>query len=128
MSCISQVTETPPSFQRSPCPIASALDLVGDSWTLVIVRDLAMGKARFAQLLQSPEGITTSILTDRLRRLEAAGVVSRTAYQERPVRHEYRLTAKGRGLIPVLQALARWSGAWTPGCWTTPARFWELPS
>ncbi|MFO1070509.1 MAG: helix-turn-helix domain-containing protein [Geminicoccaceae bacterium] len=122
------MTESPPSFPRSPCPIVSALDLVGDSWTLVIVRDLAMGKARFAQFLQSPEGITTSILADRLRRLEAAGVVSRTAYQERPVRHAYELTAKGRALIPVLQALARWSGTWTPGCWTPPARFWDLPS
>jgi len=95
---------------RSACPIANALDVLGDRWTLLVIRDLTfLGKRRFGELLSAPEGIPTNILTDRLRRLEEGGLVEKVPYQERPPRYEYQLTAKGRDLFPVLRALAEWS-------------------
>jgi len=115
-----------PSKRRDPrsgCPIATTLDLVGDRWTLVIIRDLVLGKARFGDLLDSPERITSSVLTDRLARMEAAGLVERIAYEQRPPRYEYRLTAKGRGLLPALQEICRWANRHMPETWTAPARF-----
>jgi DNA-binding HxlR family transcriptional regulator len=108
---------------RSGCPIASTLDLVGDRWTLVILRDLLTGKRRFSQFLASPEQITTNVLTDRLAAMEAAGLVTRAPYQERPRRFEYALTRKGEALLPVLQAMCRWANAHMPGTWTAPASF-----
>lgn len=89
----------------------------------MIVRDLLLGKARFAQFLTSPERITTSVLTDRLAQMEAAGLVERIAYQQRPPRFEYRLTAKGRGLLPALQEICRWANRYVPGTWTPPESF-----
>src|SRR5262245_11384968 len=94
---------------RSKCPIAGALDLVGDRWTLLVMRDLLLyGKRRFADFLASPEGIATNILTDRLARLEQAGLVRRRQYTEHPPREEYHPTARGRDLLPVLHELIRW--------------------
>lgn len=116
-----------PEFARSPCPIASTLDLVGDKWSLVIVRDLMNGKTRFGELQASPEGIPSNILADRLKRMEAAGLLRREAYQERPRRHAYRLTARGEALRPVLQAICRWGNAHLPGTWTPPASFMAEP-
>ena len=83
-------------FVRSPCPIASALDVVGDKWTLLVVRDMLRGKQTYNDLLASPERIPTNLLAERLARLERAGLVSRSAYQERPVRYAYVLTDKGK--------------------------------
>lgn len=101
---------------RSSCPIANALDLLGDRWTLLVIRDLLfVGKRRFGEFLTSPEGIPTNILTDRLRRLEESGVVTKVPYQLRPARHEYQLTAKGRDLFPVLRALMEWARDHVPG-------------
>jgi DNA-binding HxlR family transcriptional regulator len=98
------------SAPRSACPIAGALDILGDRWTLLVIRDLLfLGKRRFGELLGSPEGIPTNILTDRLRRLEEGGVVEKIPYQLRPPRYEYQLTEKGRDLFPVLRTLAEWS-------------------
>ncbi len=94
--------------QRSPCAIAGTLQIVGDQWTLVIIRDLLRGSRRFAYLASTPEGITRSVLSERLKLLEAEGIVGRTLYSEHPPRAEYRLTAKGRDLGPALGALARW--------------------
>jgi DNA-binding HxlR family transcriptional regulator len=108
---------------RSGCPIANTLDIVGDRWTLVIVRDLINGKKRFSEFLTSPEHITTNILADRLAAMEAAGLVTRTAYQERPPRFEYTLTEKGLGLWPVLQDICRWANHYLPGTWVPPKRF-----
>jgi DNA-binding HxlR family transcriptional regulator len=102
-------------LRRSPCPVASTLDLVGDKWSLLIVRDLLHGKSTFGELLASPEGIPTNILADRLRRLEEAGVISRSAYQEHPVRFAYALTAKGKELGGVVLALVRWGKKNIPG-------------
>jgi DNA-binding HxlR family transcriptional regulator len=111
----------PPELARSHCPIASTLDLVGDKWTLLVVRDLAFTeKRRFADFLASPEGISTNILADRLARLEAAGLVERRPYQERPPRHEYHLTAKGRDLRAVLVELIRWGNRNLPGTYEPP--------
>jgi DNA-binding HxlR family transcriptional regulator len=102
-------------FRRSPCPIASTLDLVGDKWSLLIVRDMLHGKRTYGEMLDSPERIPTNILADRLRRLEQAGIISRSAYQERPVRYAYLLTDKGRELGEVLLAVVRWGKRYIPG-------------
>ena len=91
------------------CPVATSLDLVGDRWTLLIVRDLLRGQTRFSQLRLSVEGIPPALLTNRLRLLESAGVVTRRQYSEHPPRYEYRLTSKGHGLGVVVGALATWS-------------------
>lgn len=93
---------------RSSCPIANALDLVGDRWSLLVLRDLCAGKSRYGEFLASPEGIPTNILAERLVRLEAAGVIERRPYQSHPPRHAYALTPKGAELKPVLAALAAW--------------------
>ena len=108
---------------RSGCPIASTLDIVGDRWTLVILRDLLTGKSRFSQFLASPEKITTNVLTDRLATMEGAGLVAKSAYQQNPRRHAYALTRKGEALLPVLQEMCRWANAYVPGTWTPPESF-----
>lgn len=108
---------------RSGCPIATTLDIVGDRWTLVILRDMLIGKTKFSEFLASPENITTNVLTDRLARMERAGLVTRTPYQLRPRRHAYALTEKGRALWPVLQEMCRWANRFVPGTWIPPDSF-----
>lgn len=96
---------------RSPCAVAAALDFVGDRWSLLIVRDLLLGGSlRFQDFapMAAGESIPTNTLTDRLRRLEQAGIVARDKYQDRPARYAYRLTGPGLALRPVLKALAGW--------------------
>jgi DNA-binding HxlR family transcriptional regulator len=90
------------------CPVATSLDVVGDRWTLLIVRDLLRGQARFSDLQRTVEGIPGSILSDRLKLLEREGIVHRRFYSEHPPRAEYHLTAKGHGLGVVVGALASW--------------------
>jgi len=94
---------------RSACPVARSLDLIGDRWTLLVVRDMFFDKRRFNEFLDSPEGITTNILADRLKRLKTAGLVERKLYQEHPPRWEYRLTPKGAGLEAVMRTVADWA-------------------
>jgi DNA-binding HxlR family transcriptional regulator len=101
--------------QRSPCPVASTLDLIGDKWSLLIIRDMVHGKRTYGELLDSPEGIPTNILADRLRRLEDAGIIASTAYQDRPVRYAYTLSDKGKDLGEVLLALVKWGKKHIPG-------------
>ncbi len=108
---------------RSGCPIASTLDLVGDRWTLVILRDMINGKSRYSEFLDSPERITTNILADRLTRMETEGLIEKTPYQTRPQRFEYALTRKGRDLHPVLQAMCRWANRHIPDTWVPPKAF-----
>lgn len=96
------------------CAIAQALDVVGDWWTLLIVRDTARGLHRFDEL-QRELGMSRKVLAERLKLLVEAGVLTREPYQERPVRHEYRLTPRGRALLPVLVALQDWGDAWILG-------------
>ena len=111
---------------RSGCPIATSLDLVGDRWTLVIVRDLLTGKSRFGDFLKSPERIPTNILTDRLERLEAFGLIEKSSYQDNPVRFDYRLSEKGADLLPALQAVCVWANKHLPDTWKTPKSFLDL--
>src|SRR5262245_13354555 len=94
-------------YEGQVCSIARALEVVGDRWTLLIVRDVALGKRRFNELLESL-GVATNVLTDRLQRLVAHGVLERVPYSDRPKRYEYRLTQKGRELGIPLLALMQW--------------------
>ncbi|HET9836425.1 MAG TPA: helix-turn-helix domain-containing protein [Rhodanobacteraceae bacterium] len=103
------------SFTRSPCPVANSLDIVGDKWSLLVVRDLLYGKRTYGELADSPEHIPTNILADRLKRLEAAGVITSAPYQQRPVRYAYTLTPKGRELGDVLRAFVHWGKRHIPG-------------
>jgi DNA-binding HxlR family transcriptional regulator len=109
---VTKQTRTKPTkakrFPRSACAIASSLDIVGDKWSLLVVRDLLHGKMTYGELLDSPEQIPTNILADRLRRLEAASILAKSAYQERPVRYAYTLTEKGAELGSILSALVKW--------------------
>ena len=106
----------PERERRSDCAVAATLDVLGDRWSLLVVRDLLFGgELHYGDLARSPEAIPTSTLADRLRRLEDAGVVERTRYTDRPPRYSYRLTARGRALGPVLDALAGWGVAHLPG-------------
>lgn len=102
-------------FSRSLCPVANALDVVGDKWSLLVVRDLLSGKQTYSELLASPEHIPTNLLAERLTRLERAGLISRSAYQRRPVRYAYTLTDKGRALGQVLKAYVDWGKRYIPG-------------
>ncbi|MBS0198191.1 MAG: helix-turn-helix transcriptional regulator [Planctomycetes bacterium] len=104
-----------PAAGRSPCPVAATLDLIGDRWTLLIIRDLFAGKTRYGELAASPEGIASNILAARLERLQACGVVAARASLERVGSFEYHLTARGRSLLPVLKAMRDWGLAHVPG-------------
>jgi len=89
-------------------PLAAALERIGDRWSLQVVEALLAGQLRFGELLAGVSGIAPNILADRLRRLEADGLLAATAYSERPPRFEYRLTAEGRALAGALRLLADW--------------------
>lgn len=117
------MTSTIKGASRSDCPIATTLNYVGDRWTLVIVRDMLTGKRRFAEFLESPERITTNVLTVRLRRMEQGDLVRKTAYQSNPIRFEYELTEKGVALHPLLQDMCRWANEYEPQTWTPPVSF-----
>ena len=104
-----------PDVPRSACPVARSLDVLGDRWTLLVIRDLLTGPRRFGDLLAAPERIPTNVLTDRLRRLEREGIVRAEPYSEHPPRFEYTLTRKGRELGPALDALASWGLHHFPG-------------
>lgn len=94
--------------RRSICPVACALDIFGDRWTLLLVRDMACGKTLFKEFSASPERIATNILADRLERLLAGGLAESFGPQDGAARGGYRLTAKGRSLLPVLSSIADW--------------------
>jgi DNA-binding HxlR family transcriptional regulator len=96
---------------RSSCPIAGALDLVGDRWTLLIVRDLLLGRQRYGEFAVSGERIPTNILAERLARLENCGVIVSEPYQQNPPRFSYKLTPRGLALKPVVIALGLWGAA-----------------
>lgn len=96
------------------CSIARALSVVGDRWTLLILRDTFLGTRRFENF-QSSLGITRHRLADRLRKLVDNGILDRVRYQERPTRYEYRLTEKGRDLYPVIVSLVGWGDRWMAG-------------
>jgi DNA-binding HxlR family transcriptional regulator len=90
------------------CPIARSLDLLGDRWTLLIVRDLFRGRRRFQEILDAQPGLAPNVLSDRLKLLEEHGIVTRRFYSDHPPRAEYLLTEKGQDLDVVVGALASW--------------------
>jgi len=94
--------------KRSVCPVACTLDLIGDTWTLLIVRDLLAGKTHYHEFATSPERIATNILADRLTRLQHSGIVQARASSVRAGSSAYTLTDKGRGLLPLLEAVKVW--------------------
>lgn len=103
------------SMGRSPCPVAATLDLIGDKWTLLIVRDLFAGKSRYRDLVASPERIATNILSTRLERLQSEGLIVAKSSLKRVGSSEYHLTARGRSLLPVLKVLRDWGLAHVRG-------------
>ncbi len=95
---------------RSTCPLACALDVIGDHWTLLVVRDLLLlGKHEYREFLDSPEGISSNILSDRLEKLEGHGLLTSIPHPDTKRRKLYYLTESGKGLIHVLVAVAGWS-------------------
>jgi len=101
--------------KRSDCPISSALDIVGDKWSLLIIRDIALsGKNTYNEFLKSEEGIATNILADRLAMLEMAGLLAREGHPESKAKIFYRLTAQGIDLLPVLVEIILWSDKYLP--------------
>jgi DNA-binding HxlR family transcriptional regulator len=90
-----------------PCPIADALDLIGDRWSLLVIREIGFGVHRFNDI-QRHTGMPRDRLADRLRKLETAGIIARRPYSEHPPRSEYLTTGAGQALIPVLQSLRQW--------------------
>lgn len=98
-------------FAANSCSIQATLDLVGDRWTLLILRDIFRGVHRFSQIA-ADLGIAKNLLADRLGKLVDHGILHKVPYQERPLRHEYRLTPKGMDLSPALVALMGWGDRW----------------
>jgi DNA-binding HxlR family transcriptional regulator len=97
---------------RACCPIERTATLIGDRWTPLIVRDLAPGCRRFSELQRSLAGISPKTLSDRLRRLEEAGVITRACFAEMPPRVEYRLTEKGHALLGVIESMRDFGVTW----------------
>lgn len=95
------------------CPVARTLSVIGDRWTILIVRDCILGVTRF-EAFQKSLGVTRHILADRLKKLVDAGVLEKRAYQSRPVRYDYVLTERGRALGEVLGALRDWGREHVP--------------
>lgn len=120
------ITPSTCSQSRSPCPISTLLDLVGDKWTLVLIRDmLFFEKHQYKEFADSPEKIPTNILAERLKRLEAAGFLTKIPYQHKPVRYEYHLTLKGLELFPILQEMVRWGVKHLPELPQMPPEFFQ---
>ena len=102
--------------QRSDCPISYNLDFFGDKWTLLIIRDMVFeGKKFYKDFLNSKEGIATNILSDRLKRLETAGVVESKVYEKLRTKKVYSLTQKGKDLVPILVDMILWSAKYKDG-------------
>ena len=101
-------------FSQMTCSIARSLAVAGEPWSPLVLRDVWVGINRFDDI-QRDLGIARNVLTDRLDALVEAGILERRAYQERPPRHEYALTEKGRDLAPVLLAMMAWGDRWTAG-------------
>ena len=95
-------------LKRSNCPVSRTLDVLGDRWSLLVVRDVMRGKRRYAEFLASSEGIPTNILADRLKLLVAKGVIRSQPYSRHPPRVEYVLTEKGEDLRPIMRAMVAW--------------------
>lgn len=108
------------SLADARCPIARSIDVVGEWWTILILRDAFRGLRRFDEF-QASLGIARNLLSRRLKRLVDAGILEKRPYSTRPLRHEYRLTEKGRDLHPVLMLLMAWGNRWAPRADSTVA-------
>ena len=93
---------------RSPCPVSCTLDLFGDKWTMLVIRDLFAGKSHYNEFSASPEKIATNILADRLKKLELEAIIEKYPSSRVPGKFAYKLTEKGLSLYPVLEAIAKW--------------------
>lgn len=100
-----------PVAQETECPVARAQSIVGDRWTVLVLRELTMGNHRFEEM-QAQTGATPQMLAARLKKLEADRLVERRPYSARPLRHEYFLTEAGQAFYPVLLALRSWGETW----------------
>lgn len=108
-------------INRSDCPISYGLDFFGDKWSLLVIRDLVFDHKRFyKEFLQSKEKIATNILSDRLKKLEMAGIVESKVYEKLKTQKVYTLTEKGKDLIPVLVEIILWSAKYKDGLAVTP--------
>jgi DNA-binding HxlR family transcriptional regulator len=105
---------TPAAGQPRACPIAASLQVLGERWTLLAIRELNYGVHRFEAIVRNT-GATRDLLALRLRKLESAGIIEKRQYSEHPVRFEYHLTAAGEELRPVLLSLAQWGQKWVDG-------------
>ena len=102
------------SFSGMTCSIAGALEAIGDRWAVLLLRDLALGLSKYDEL-QVSTGMPTTTLSTRLKHLEGSGLVERRPSQDKPPRHEYRLTDKGLALHPVIMAMVHWGDAHLAG-------------
>jgi DNA-binding HxlR family transcriptional regulator len=109
-------------FADQPCSVARAMDIVGELWAFMIIRNVFLGVRRF-EGLRANLAISRKVLAERLELLVARGILDRRQYQDRPPRHEYRLTPMGVDLFPVLMALARWGDRWLAGENGAPIEF-----
>ena len=103
------MADQPPGAR--PCSVAAALDIIGERWSLLAVREIGYGVHRFSQIA-AYTGASRDMLADRLRKLEHAGIVERRPYSNHPPRYEYHLTEAGRELFPVMLALRQWGDKW----------------
>ena len=106
--------KTSDGFTRSRCPVSCILEIIGDKWTLLVIRDLFFDRNTFKELQDSPEKIPTNILSDRLKRLESNGLIRRDQYQDKPIRYAYYLTDKGMDLLPIMRNMIEWSNKYIP--------------
>jgi DNA-binding HxlR family transcriptional regulator len=114
------------ALEQQPCSIARTVAILGERWTMVILRQAFQGERRFEDI-QRGLGIARNILADRLQLLVSEGILERRRYQDRPPRHEYRLTEKGRDLYPVLIALMQWGDRYTAGDAGPPVLLYHEP-
>lgn len=106
---------SPKSTQRSPCVVSNVLEIIGDRWTLLLVRDLLFfNKHEYKEFLASPENIATNILADRLKKLLNEGLVGEIIHPENKSRKLYYLTSKGKDLMPILLEMVKWGAAYLP--------------
>ena len=107
-----KVVEEP---RRSSCPVACILDIFGDRWTLLIIRDLVNGRSRFKEMAASPEGIATNLLSERLARLIRHGIIEQIPSEDGTKHRAYQLTKKGDSLRPLLRMMRDWGLKWETG-------------
>jgi DNA-binding HxlR family transcriptional regulator len=122
----SKKTKASGKCRQSGCPIAFSLDIFGDKWTLLVIRDLALqGKHHYGEFLESAEGIATNILADRLSRLEQEDIIIKTTDPAKQTKYIYTLTDKGLALLPVLLEMAIWGAEHDPNT-AAPRQFIQV--